>query len=254
MENLLNATAWEMTQPQPYGTFHIIMLVMGIPLTILLAWKLRNVSETIYRRILFGIAVFLIISELYKQLFHYYIMDNHTYDWWIFPFQLCSLPMYVCAILPFMKKSRWLIPLETFLMDFNLLGAFMALLVPNGLMHPYVTMTIHAFLWHFILLFVSFLIGFSKHGDTSIQGFLKTFPILIISILIATVLNILFHNYGDINMFYISPYEITTQPIFSQIMQYTGIPIGNLIYISAMSLGAFLIHLLFARLRQRNLK
>lgn len=136
MENLLNATAWEMTQPQPYGTFHIIMLVMGIPLTILLAWKLRNVSETIYRRILFGIAVFLIISELYKQLFHYYIMDNHTYDWWIFPFQLCSLPMYVCAILPFMKKSRWLIPLETFLMDFNLLGAFMALLVPNVLCTP----------------------------------------------------------------------------------------------------------------------
>lgn len=139
-------------------------------------------------------------------------------------------------------------------MDFNLLGAFMALLVPNGLMHPYVTMTIHAFLWHFILLFVSFLIGFSKHGDTSIQGFLKTFPILIISVLIATVLNILFHSYGDINMFYISPYEITTQPVFSQIMRHTSIPIGNLIYVSAMSLGAFLIHLLFARLRQRILK
>ena len=30
-------------------------------------------------------------------------------------------------------------------MDFNLLGGLMALLVPDGLMHPYITLTLHAF-------------------------------------------------------------------------------------------------------------
>lgn len=45
MEAFLNATAWMMTQPKPYGLFHIVMLVCGIPLTILLAWKLRNKKE-----------------------------------------------------------------------------------------------------------------------------------------------------------------------------------------------------------------
>lgn len=129
MENFLNATAWTMAEPKPYGLFHIVMLLVGIPVSIALAWKLRRVSDRSYHRILFAIAVILLLSELYKQLFHFYVMDNKTYDWWIFPFQLCSLPIYLCAILPFMKKSRWLIPLETFLMDFNLLGGLMALLV-----------------------------------------------------------------------------------------------------------------------------
>lgn len=206
MENFLNATAWTMAEPKPYGLFHIVMLLGGIPVSIALAWKLRRVSDRSYHRILFAIAVILLLSELYKQLFHFYVMDNKTYDWWIFPFQLCSLPMYLCAILPFMKKSRWLIPLETFLMDFNLLGGLMALLVPDGLMHPYITLTLHAFVWHFLLLFVGFFIGFSRHGDTSLSGFIKTLPILLICIGAATLLNVLFHSYGDINMFYISPY------------------------------------------------
>ena len=169
MENFLNATAWTMAEPKPYGLFHIVMLLVGIPVSIALAWKLRRVSDRSYHRILFAIAVILLLSELYKQLFHFYVMDNKTYDWWIFPFQLCSLPMYLCAILPFMKKSRWLIPLETFLMDFNLLGGLMALLVPDGLMHPYITLTLHAFVWHILLLFVGCFIGFSRHGDISFR-------------------------------------------------------------------------------------
>lgn len=254
MEAFLNATAWMMTQPKPYGLFHIVMLVCGIPLTILLAWKLRNKKEHSYHRILFAAAVMLLIAEVYKQLFHFYIIDNKSYDWWIFPFQLCSLPMYLCLLLPFIKKSRWLIPLETFLMDFNLLGGLMALFVPDGLMHPYITLTMHAFLWHFLLLFIGFFIGFSKHGDTSLSGFLKTLPILFFCIGIATLLNVAFHPYGDINMFYISPYTMTTQPVFSQIMQHTGILFGNLIYIFAMCIAALLIHLLRAMLRQTREK
>ena len=135
-------------------------------------------------------------------------------------------------------------------MDFNLLGGLMALLVPDGLMHPYITLTLHAFVWHFLLLFVGFFIGFSRHGDTSLSGFIKTLPILLICIGAATLLNVLFHSYGDINMFYISPYKITTQPVFSQIMKRTGIWIGNLFYITAMCIAAFLIHRMFATIRQ----
>ena len=242
MENFLNATAWTMAEPKPYGLFHIVMLLVGIPVSIALAWKLRRVSDRSYHRILFAIAVILLLSELYKQLFHFYVMDNKTYDWWIFPFQLCSLPMYLCAILPFMKKSRWLIPLETFLMDFNLLGGLMALLVPDGLMHPYITLTLHAFIWHLLLLFVGFFIGFSRHGDTSFSGYIKTLPILFVCIGIATLLNVLFHSYGDINMFYISPHYYMNQIVFRDIVRLWGNEAGILSYIAATVFGGWLFH------------
>jgi uncharacterized membrane protein len=117
-------------------------------------------------------------------------------------------------------------------------------------MHPYITLTLHAFVWHILLLFVGCFIGFSRHGDTSLSGFIKTLPILLICIGAATLLNVLFHSYGDINMFYISPYKITTQPVFSQIMKRTGIWIGNLLYITAMCITAFLIHRMFATIRR----
>ena len=101
MENFLNATAWTMAEPKPYGLFHIVMLLVGIPVSIALAWKLRRVSDRSYHRILFAIAVILLLSELYKQLFHFYVMDNKTYDWWI-PFSamqssyvsLCNSSLY----------------------------------------------------------------------------------------------------------------------------------------------------------------
>ena len=53
MENFLNATAWTMAEPKPYGLFHIVMLLVGIPVSIALAWKLRRVSDRSYHRILF---------------------------------------------------------------------------------------------------------------------------------------------------------------------------------------------------------
>ena len=39
MENFLNATAWTMAETKPYGLFHIVMLLGGIPVSIALTWK-----------------------------------------------------------------------------------------------------------------------------------------------------------------------------------------------------------------------
>ena len=126
MENFLNATAWTMAEPKPYGLFHIVMLLVRYPVSIALAWKLRKVSDRSYHRILFAIAVILLLSNYTSSSFIFMLWITKPMTEWIFPFQLCSLPMYLCAILPFMKKSRWLIPLETFLMDFNLLVMYRA--------------------------------------------------------------------------------------------------------------------------------
>lgn len=245
VRQFLEYSAWTMNQPEPFGFFHITIIILGISLSIYFAWKLRHLTLHQHNRLLFILALILCISEIYKQLFHFYIMNNEQYNVWIFPFQLCSLPMYICLFLPFIKTTKLLTSIETFLMDFNLLGGIMALLIPNDLIQPYITMTIHSFIWHFLLVFIGFYIGFSQHGDTSFKGYFKTLPILFLCILIAQGFNVLFHSYGEINMFYISPYVLTTQPVFSNIAELFGIPFGIITYIIAMCLGAFLIHTCF---------
>lgn len=252
MKKLLAYSAWPMQPPTPYGVFHIVLVIVGVAIALTAAMKLRAISLRQHKMLLFVMAVLLLCSELYKQLFHFYIMDNEHYNVWIFPFQLCSLPMYMGLLFPFIKNKKIVQAMETFFMDFTLLGGIMALAVPEDLMQPYITMTMQAFLWHFILVFIGLYIGFSQHGDTTKKGFIKTLPILLVSIILAQWINIALHSYGDISMFYISPYYMTTQPVFSIIASTWGITISNIIYITLMCVGAFSIHIVFHVYRKRR--
>lgn len=69
LDRFIEFTAWEMTKPKAYGPFHLIFTFAGVSLLLLLAWKLRNISERGNRILLISVSSFLIITEVYKQLF-----------------------------------------------------------------------------------------------------------------------------------------------------------------------------------------
>ena len=142
ISRLLTLTAWSMTPPAVWSPFHLVFMLIGILLAAFAAWKLRTRSEAFRLHLLFACGVFLAFSEVYKQLFLYYIENNRHYDWWYFPFQLCSLPMYLCLLLPFVPHKYQRI-FCTFMYNYNLLGAVMVFVDPSGLMHPYWTLTLH---------------------------------------------------------------------------------------------------------------
>lgn len=254
MEEFLLKTAWRMTQPAPYSHFHLLLTVLGVSTAVFSAWKLRNCRQQTSLRILFGCGVFLGSIEGYKQLFLYYIVNHQTYDWWYFPFQLCSIPMYVCLLLPWIKSLRIRRVICTFMQDFHLLGGIMALLEPSGFLHPYWFLTLHGFVWHFTLIFISLLIGFHNLSDLSIKGYLKTLPLFGTCCLIASFINVAAHTQGDANMFYISPYYPSSQVVFHQFALKYGIMAGNLAYLFSICLGSFLCHmgirLVVSRLRK----
>lgn len=54
-------------------------------------------SPTCCRRILLGVGLFLMFCEGYKLLFYYYVIGHGSFQWWVFPFLLCSIPMYLCV-------------------------------------------------------------------------------------------------------------------------------------------------------------
>ena len=101
LETLIEATAWGMEKPKAYGPFHLIFTFVGLAVCVLLAYLLRHTGKRGNKAVLLSVGIFLAVTELYKQLFYYYYIGDHTYQWWIFPFQLCSVPMYLCLIAPF---------------------------------------------------------------------------------------------------------------------------------------------------------
>ena len=238
---LLKLTAWPMTPPKPYSFFHIFLCLAGISFSICLAVFLSRRRRDPVRR-LFLCGLILAVSEVYKQLFLTLVAHPGVYDWWYFPFQLCSIPMYLCLILPLLPEGGRRTA-ATFLQDFGLLGGFMALAEPSGLMHPYITLTLHGFIWHFILIFTGVTCFLSPLPCRSRRGFLRALPLFLVCCLIALFINWAAGPDTKIDMFYISPYHPSQQVVFHQIALITGIFWGNVIYVAAAAFGAFLIHL-----------
>ena len=250
LTKLLKMTAWPMTPPQPYTFFHILLSLAGISFSICLAVFLhRRKADPI--RLLFFCGLFLAVSEVYKQLFLTLAVHPGVYDWWYFPFQLCSIPMYLCLLLPFLPAGGRK-AVCAFLQDFGLLGGFLALAEPSGLMHPYITLTLHGFIWHFVLIFAGFTAAFSGEAGRRARDFLPGLSIFLVCCLIALFINWAAGPDTNIAMFYISPYHPSSQIVFHQIALKIGIFWGNALYVAAAAAGAFLIHMGLRKLPVRR--
>ena len=257
LQPILRMTAWPMTPPAPYSAFHILLTIFGAGFAVsfarLFGKKIRSMAspEPYFRHILFSCGVLLALMELYKQAFLYVIEFHGHFDWWYFPFQLCSLPMYLCLLLPFVPHKYQRI-FCTFMYNYNLLGAVMVFVDPSGLMHPYWTLTLHGFIWHILLIFIGLLIAFSRMVLPTAKGFWQSTAVFAVGCVIATIINVTSHPYGNADMFYITPYYATTQIVYSQIAAKFGIFAGNTVYVLSIILGAWLLHLVYEILSHRT--
>ena len=61
ISRLLTLTAWSMTPPAVWSPFHLVFMLIGIPLAAFAAWKLRTRSEAFRLHLLFACGIFLIV-------------------------------------------------------------------------------------------------------------------------------------------------------------------------------------------------
>ena len=258
ISSFLEKTAWPMTPPLPWSVFHVAFLLLGISgsvcltrffyppqaLTKALPPRLRKPADPV--RILWVCGIILACGEVYKQLFLYHVVNGGRYDWWYFPFQLCSTPMYLCLVLPALSPGRLRDSVCVYLQSFGFLGGVMALLEPSGLMHPYWTLTLHGLLWHVLLIFIACCCTASGIAGPEASGILPALPLFFLFCLAATAVNILTEGRAD--MFYISPYYPITQVVFHQISVAMGIGPGIAVYLAFVCAGAFASRRLLNRL------
>lgn len=132
--------------------------------------------------ILYTLAVLFPLSEIWKQLLLTWA-NGGAYRWWYFPFQLCSMPLYLLPLrqlLVLRLKScpegltgtgkpasrrnyrfqrvpffSWLIAVLTdFLADFGLLAGLFAFADQTGMRYEIPGLTLHSYLWHFTMIFL----------------------------------------------------------------------------------------------------
>jgi hypothetical protein len=186
------------------------------------------------------------ISEIWKQWYLTFRLNNGIYQWWFFPFQLCSIAMYVLIALFWVKKQTLRTALLTFLMCFSLLGGIAVFADTSGLHYPTLCLTLHSFIWHITLIIVGLTAGAEcirehKNKIFTHRDFWNSTLIYLICCIIAAFMNYFFDTFGDINMFYINPDYIMSQIGFYSLVKYWGNNVVILLYILATICGAFIL-------------
>ncbi len=239
---LIEASAWPMTPPKPWTAFHIAISLAGLAAAFCLARRLSSKNPSAVLR---TCGALLAVSEIYKQLFLYRVVNQGCYNWWYFPFQLCSTPMYLCLLFPLFPQERFRTAAAVYLQSFGFLGGIMALAEPSGLMHPYWTLTLHGLGWHILLVFIACYCTASGLACKTGCRFLSALPLFFIFCLAATAINLF--TEGQADMFYISPYYPVTQVLFHEISVALGIGPGIAVYLASVCAGAFLSRRLLNR-------
>lgn len=232
----------------------------------------RKYFPSIPDRIFFLCGVLMLCSEIWKQFVLTFVLGHGSYNWWYFPFQLCSIPMYVLLAYPWVRREGARRMLLAFLMSYCLLGGVAVFADTSGLQYPIPALTVHSWAWHILLLLIGLSAGivYSRRLSVDAKNILfsrtlsHTLPLrpffhatllYLTCCVAAEVFNLSLDKFGLINMFYINPDLQMQQIVFRDLVPVIGNLPAIIIYIAATCTGAFLFFLiwnLFFRLFSRK--
>lgn len=246
----------EMETPVPFGWFHLLWI--GIMLvSIFILYKLRNrYSEKQLKIILLVYGIIAFVLEALKQVLWSFNYDSVTniitwdFQWYSFPFQLCTTPIFVCLISAFLKKGKVRDSLFAYLGFFTILGSISTIFIPDSCFTSDILINIHTMWLHYGSFVVSIYLLINKLIKPEIKSLFKGFIVFLIFVCIANILNLSVYHSGILNgetfnMFYISPYFISSLPVFDVIQENVAYLLYLFIYIIALFLGGFIIYSIY---------
>lgn len=205
--------------------------------------------------------IILILSEAYKQIlvtYHY----NREYHYYIFPFQLCAMPMYTSTLIPLAKNEKFKNGLFAFMAQFGIIGGIAVMLYQESVLtwEDYF-LDIHTIIWHLLLIALGiFSASYLNYGAKPYKKALKTYSlgaIVFISVLsIAQIINLLIvlnHGYNELtdggNMFYISMFMYNMAvPVLNTVLANAGWYIAFIGYAFVLLLGGFVMMNIYYRI------
>lgn len=243
----------EMTRPTVFGWFHIIWLIFTF-IMIYIFYKRKKFHDEKQLKIILGVyGIIAFVLELLKQLiwsFNYDVNLNIVtwdYQWYAFPYQLCSTPIYVSIFCLFLKNGKLRNYLLSYMAYFTILGSISTMIYPESCFVSDILVNIHTMWLHMGSFVVSVYLLMSGEVKININSLKNAVYVFLLFVLSAFLLNIFVYNSGILgdetfNMFYISPYFKSSLPIFDIIWEYVHYIVFLIIYIWALILGSLIIY------------
>ena len=251
-----------------FNWFHYLwfgLLVTTSIFLIILARKDRFSSEksgylTRLDFFILRFGVFLLTIEIIKQIFYAQLFIGN-YQFYLLPFQFCSVPMYVCLLAPLLKPGYLKKMLYDFLALFMFIAGFAVMIFPTTVYTREIFICFHTMLWHGGMVAVGIYILTYRRVGTSYKQWFRGGSVLAVFVVIAVVMNILIHYFGNVNLqsfkaFFLDPWapdgysEIFLMSSFYSTFIYqwglpiiVGFPLYLIVYLTAFGLGSMIVFL-----------
>lgn len=248
LEKILIFLDGSMIKPQMYGWFHLLSLFILITAIILIKIKYKNFDNNKIKKILLVYSIICLTFELYKQINFSFNYDQvHSwweYQWYAFPFQFCSTPMYAALIAGLTKNKKLENALYAFLATYGLIAGIAVMLYPSTVFVETIGINIQTMFHHGAMVFIGFLLLINNKIKYNFKSLLSAITVFTSFVLIALAIDISTY-YLKINnglkMFFISPFHTSELPVFNLIYDKVSYPLFLIIYITIFSIGAFII-------------
>ncbi len=248
-----------MEVPTMYGWFHLLFFALSIIGGVLLCRFRKGDNENFARKWLLITAIVSIVLEIYKQINFTFSYDGKVitgdYQWYAFPFQFCSTPMYISLIAAIVRNKKVHDALCAYLATFALFAGLCVMVYPPQVFITTIGINVQTMICHGIMISMGIYLLGAGYVKLEHKTILKAISVFAVCILLACIMNEVAYFSGlleteTFNMFYISPHCEPSLPVYSLVQQVVPFPWCLLIYITAFSVASYLI-LLIAMLINR---
>jgi multisubunit Na+/H+ antiporter MnhC subunit len=257
----------EMNRPVAYqdlsqSWFHYLSLVLMAIGIVIAVTRIKKMDDQKLKKMLIIFSVVLLTLEVYKQVIFSY-QANWSYQWYAFPFQFCSTPMYIALFAGLTKNKKIEEALIAFLATFGLFAGIAVMFYPVTVFIQTIGINVQTMVHHggMAVLGVGLLANKVKLESKTIIKASVVFSLLVVVAIILNTMHLYLVNEGTFNMFFISPRFENGLPILSMIQPLVHPIIFTFIYIIGFSFVAYImlgsaiiINKLFSKERKPSLQ
>lgn len=242
----------KMEKPTPYGWFHILFLAITAITTVILCLTHKKGDTKRPQLVLTVVAITVTLLEIYKQInFSFLYSDGITfnYQWYAFPWQFCSMPMYVGLLASIIRKGRVHDALCAFLSTYAVFAGLGVMFYPVTVFVDVIGINIQTMVCHGSMIVVGVYLLYSKAVRVEWRTILKALPVFGTAVVAAAIMNEIAYFTGlldthTFNMFFISRHCEPSLPVYSLVQNVVPFPWCLLIYIVGFTVAASLILLI----------
>ena len=241
-----------MSRPTNYGWFHLMFVAITVVASVLMCVFLRNAKERTVRIICFGMWLLIAVLEVYKQIVFTYNLEGGQfvadYQWYAFPFQLCSTPLYVLPFVAFLPDGKLRDAVTAYMIAFSIFGGICVYIFPNDVFVETVGINIQTMIHHGIQIVSGVFLAARYRDRLNIKYYLKGAAVFGVMLTVALILNLTVPKAlaaagltDEFSMFYVSPYYPCHLPVLSIFYPIVPFPVFLIIYAVGFVVAAAVI-------------